>query len=168
VMPSTRTPEERGVAEWARLVNWPTFGEPNRGTEARGAPAHAPRGELQQQQPYAGRQGPLMKMLAAVEGGSRPERVVSASARAAELEALERERVLLLKRLPSLAGGATARFLHADHQKRTKIDRTFGVGWGNGLRRTPGINRAGLRTSVITCRSVKLCTGATTEKSRPS
>jgi hypothetical protein len=130
-MPPPLTAEERGVPEWARIVDWPGFENPNRGTDARETPARDASGDLQQQPPYSGRQGPLMKMLAAVERErSRPERAAREKARAAELEAKERERDLLLKRLPSLAGGARARFLHSEHQQKTKTDKTYGIGWG--------------------------------------
>lgn len=118
-MPPPLTDEERGVPEWARIVNWPGFESPDRGTResaARDAP-----GDLQQQPPNSGRQR------------SRPGRAAREKARAAELEAKveakERERDLLLKRLPSLAGAARASFLHSEHQEKTR-DGKPGIGWG--------------------------------------
>ena len=131
-MPPPLTGDERGVPEWARIVNWPGFASPNRGTDARGTPARDTRGGgLAQEPPYAGRQGPLMKMLGALQReGSRPERLARENSRAVELEARERERDLLVKKLPSVVGGARARFLHSEHQQRTKRDKTYGIGWG--------------------------------------
>src|SRR5690242_1514549 len=105
-MPPPPTGDERDVPEWARIVNWPGFANPNRGTDARGTPARdAGGGGLEQEPPYAGRQGPLMKMLGALQReGSRPERLARENSRAAELEAREREHDLLVKKLPSVVG----------------------------------------------------------------
>ena len=100
----------------------PATGAPPAGQAATGPEARLTESKgttLQQQDPYAGRRGPLMSMIAAVERAKREQAEAQAKAEA-------KERV----RQGSLAGGAAARLVHNRHQEKVDGGKHLGAGFG--------------------------------------